>query len=129
MILQLLIARPSIYFVSKFCLFILFESFIWLIVYFFFHYIVYVFSWISIDINTSMLSCASNVIPQCRRRWRPFFEDPSFVASPSPPRSLPIYAETMASVLAARSSPSSTHSKSKRYDPWVLEYIDLEAES
>ena len=30
-ILRLLIAKPSIYFVSMFCLFILFESFIWLI--------------------------------------------------------------------------------------------------
>jgi hypothetical protein len=129
MILQLLIARSSIYFVSKFCLFILFESFICLIVYFFFHYIVYIFNWISIDFNTYTLSCASNVIPQYRRRWRHFFEDPSFLASPSPPWSLPIYAGTMASVLAARSSPSSTHTKSKRYDLRVLEYIDLEAES
>ena len=80
-------------------------------------------------INIFIWLCSSNVIPQCRRRWRPFFEDPNFVASPSPPRSLPIYAETMASVLAAQSSPSSTHSKSKRYDRRVLEFIDLEAES
>ncbi len=89
MILQLLIVRPSIYFVSKFCLFILFESFIWLIVYFYFHYIVYVFSWISMDFNTSMLSCASNVIPQCRRRWQPFFERAKFcsksITSAKPP--------------------------------------------
>ena len=76
-----------------------------------------------------MLLCASNVIPQKGGRWRHFFEDPKFVASPSPPRSLPIYAETVASVLAAQSSPSSTHSKSKRYDCRVLDFIDLEAES
>ena len=79
------------------------------------------------DINTSMLSCARNVIPQWRRRWRPFFEDPSFIASPSPPRSLPIYDKTIVYVLAAQSSPSSTHSKSKRYDRRVLEFVDLEA--
>jgi hypothetical protein len=83
----------------------------------------------SIIIDISMLSCASNVIPQKSRRWRPFFEDPKFVASPSPPRSLPIYAETVASVLAAQSFPSTTHSKFKRYDCRVLDFIDLEAES
>ena len=80
-------------------------------------------------INTSMLLCASDVIPQCRRRWRFFCEDPNFVASPSPLRSLPIYAKTMTSVLAAQSSPSSIHNKSKRYDRRVLEFINLEAES
>ena len=58
-----------------------------------------------------------------------FFEDPDFVASPSPPRNLPIYAQTMASGLVAQSSPSSTHSKSKQYDRHILEFIDLEAES
>ena len=51
----------------------------------------------SLIINMSMLSCTSNVIPQCRRRWRLFIEDPIFVTSPSSPQSLPIYAETMAS--------------------------------
>ena len=63
------------------------------------------------------------------RRWRPFFEDPKFLASPSPPRSLPIYTETVASVFATQSFPSSTHSKSKRYDRRVLDFIDLEAKS
>jgi hypothetical protein len=74
-----------------------------------------------------MLSYASNVIPQCRRRCRPFFEDPRFFASPSPPRCLPIYAETMASVLAAQPSPS-MHKKTKHYDRRVLDFIELEAE-
>jgi hypothetical protein len=83
----------------------------------------------SIIIDISILSCANNVIPQKDRRWRPFFEDPKFLASPSPPQSLPIYAETVASILATQSSPSSTHSKSKRYDRRVLDFIDLEAES
>ena len=83
----------------------------------------------SIIINTSMLSCASNVIPHKGRRWRHFFEDPKFVTSPSPPRSLPIYDETVVSVLAAQSFPSSTHRKSKRYDRRILDFIDLEAES
>jgi hypothetical protein len=71
---------------------------------FYLNYIVYVFFWImdtSIIINRSMLSCASNVILQKDGRWRHFFEDLKFVASPSPPRSFPIYAETVASVLAA----------------------------
>jgi hypothetical protein len=76
-----------------------------------------------------MLSCASNVILQKGGRWQIFFKDQKFVASLSPPRCLPIYAETVASVLAAQSSPSSTHSKSKRYDYRVLDFIDLEAES
>ena len=76
-----------------------------------------------------MLSCASNVIPHKGRGWRSFFEDPKFVASPSPPRSLLIYDETVVSVLAAQSSPSSTHKKSKRYDRRILDFIDLEAES
>ena len=76
-----------------------------------------------------MLSCASNVISQRRRCRRSFFEDPKFVASPSPPRSLPIYAETMAFVLAAQFFRSSTQSKSKRYDCRVLNFINLEAES
>jgi hypothetical protein len=84
---------------------------------------------ISIIINTAMLLCASNVIPQKGGRWRFFFKDLKFVASPSPPRCLPIYAETVASVLDAQSSPSSTHSKSKCYDYRVLDFIDLEAES
>ena len=76
-----------------------------------------------------MFSCASNVTPQRHRRWRPFFEDPRFLASPSPPRNLPIYAETLASVLAAQSSPSSTYRKARHYDRRVLDFIDLEAES
>jgi hypothetical protein len=80
----------------------------------------------SLIINTSMLSCASNVIPHC---WQLFFENPNFVASSSPPRSLPIYAETMTSTFAAQFSPSSIHSKSKRCDHRVLGFIDLEAES
>jgi hypothetical protein len=98
---------------------------------FYLNYIVYVFFWIkdtSIIIITSMLSCASNAIPQKGGRWRLFFEDLKFVASP-PPQCLPIYAETVASVLAAQSSSSSTHSKSKRYDRRVLDFIDFEAES
>ena len=76
-----------------------------------------------------MLSCANYVISQKGGRWRPFFEDPKFVASPSPPRSRHIYTDTVASVLAAQSSPSSSHSKFKRYDRRVLDFIDLEAES
>jgi hypothetical protein len=76
-----------------------------------------------------MLSCARNVIPQKGGRWRFFFKDLKFVASPSPPQCLPIYAKTVASVLAAQSSPSSNHSKSKRYDYRVLDFIDLEAKS
>ena len=83
----------------------------------------------SIIINTFMFSCASNVIPQYRQRWRSFFEDPFFVTSPSPPQSLPIYVEMMYFVFAAQSFSFSTHSKSKRYDSLVLDLIDLEAES
>lgn len=65
MVLQLLIVRPSIYFVNKFCLFFLDPLII---------------------INTSMLSCASNVISQWRWIWQPFFEDPKFVNKLSMPR-------------------------------------------
>ena len=76
-----------------------------------------------------MLSCASNVIPSKGRHWRLFFEDPKFVASPSPPQSLLMYAEIVVFDIAAQSSPSSTYSIYKRYDRRVLEFIDLELES
>jgi hypothetical protein len=76
-----------------------------------------------------MLLCASNVTPPWYRSWQHFFEDPKFEATPSPPRSLPIYAETMASVLVAQSSPSYTHSKFKRYDRQVWGFINSEVES
>ena len=56
-----------------------------------------------------------------------FFVDPRFVASLSPPHNLLIYAETMASVLAAQSPHPSTHSKARRYDRWILDLIGLEA--
>ena len=79
--------------------------------------------------KTIMLSCASNLISQWRQRWQHFFEDPWFIASLSPPQSLPIYTVIMASARTAKSSLSSTHSKARHYDRWVLDFIDLEAES
>jgi hypothetical protein len=74
------------------------------------------------------LSCANDVIPQYRRHWCPFLEDPSFLASPSPPRGLLIYAETVDFVLAAQPSPS-MHRKTRHYNRHVLDFIKLEAKS
>ena len=76
---------------------------------FYLNYIVYTIFGImdtSIITHTFMLSCASNVIIQKNRRWRSFFDDSKFVATPSPSWSLHIYAETADFGLAAQSSPS-----------------------
>lgn len=61
----------------------------------------------SIIIEVYMLSCANNVMPQCRTRWHHFFEDPWFIATPLPPQCLPIFVETMVYILGAFTSPSS----------------------
>ena len=79
-------------------------------------------------INIFIWLCSSNVIPQCRQRWRSFFEDPRFLSSPSPPQGLSIYAENIAFFLVAQPSPS-MHRNTKHYDRWVLNFIDLEADS
>ena len=73
-----------------------------------------------------MLSCAYNVIPQCRRCWSSLFEDSSFLASPSPLQGLPIFAKTMAFILIAQPS-SSTHRKTRHFDQRVFSFIELDS--
>lgn len=79
-------------------------------------------------IKTSMLSCGNNLIPQWHWHWWHIFEDPK-LASPSPPRSLPVYVETMAFVLVAQSCPFPTHKKTIRSAQWILDFRESEAES
>ena len=69
-----------------------------------------------------MLSCANNVIPQCRQHWRPFLEDPRFFASPHPH-------ETSLSILRLwfpyllLNLPFQCNGKSRHYDWRVLDFI------
>ena len=58
-----------------------------------------------------------------------FFKDPRFLASPSLPRSLLIYVESMAYVLVAQFSPSSTHRRDGHYDRQILDFIESEVDN